>query len=51
VLQREARVAYTRENQAALIFLSQTLWEIRKTIEFIASISDASAPTTGMRFP
>lgn len=51
VLKLEARVAYVERRQVGLVFLFQTPWERRVTIEFVASIANHKGTSLAVRFP
>jgi hypothetical protein len=51
VLEIPAQVAYVEKRQVGLLFLFETLWERRMTIEFIATIARATATSKNLRHP
>jgi hypothetical protein len=51
VLEIPARVAYIKKRQVGLLFLFQTVWERRMTIEFIAAITKVTGTSTNVRLP
>jgi hypothetical protein len=51
VLELRARVAYIEKRQVGLLFLFQTAWERRMTIEFIAAIASDAGTSSVVRFP
>jgi PilZ domain len=50
VLELRAQVAYIEKQQVGLLFLFETSWERRMTIEFIAAISDPGPGSAIVRF-
>ena len=50
VLELRAQVAYIEKRQVGLLFLFQTSWERRMTIEFIAAIGDDAGRSPLVRF-
>ncbi len=50
VLELRAQVAYIEKRQVGLLFLFETPWESRTTIEFIAAISDDAGRPPVVRY-
>ncbi len=50
VLELRAQVAYIEKRQVGLLFLFETLWERRMTIEFIAAIANDGGASPRIRF-
>ncbi len=51
VLEVRAQIAYIEKRQVGLLFLFQTSWERRMTIEFIAVIASDAGASRVVRFP
>ncbi len=49
VLEVRAQVAYVERRQVGLLFLFQTPWERRTTIDFIAAIGNGAGPSAAVR--
>ncbi|MGA3222707.1 MAG: PilZ domain-containing protein [Acidobacteriaceae bacterium] len=50
VLELRARVAYIEKQQVGLLFLFETPWERRMTVQFIATIGDNRGRSANLRF-